>query len=90
MNSMKGQGVPSSIVMVVVAAAMLLIGPLVYGYIRDAMTGPMSSLGSASYNATVSTVDDNVWSGFSLLSVSIIVLAAIAIIGIVLLLKAVA
>ena len=90
MNTMKGQGVPSSIVMVVVAAAMLLVGPLVYGYIRDAMTTPMSNLKSTSYNDTVATVDSNTWAGFSLLSVSIIVLAAVAIIGIVLLLKAVA
>ena len=54
------------------------------------MTTPMSSLGSSSYNATVNTVDSNTWAGFSLLSVAIIVLSAVAIIGIVLLLKAVA
>lgn len=90
MNTMKGQGIPSSIVMVVVAAAMLLIGPLVYGYIRDSMKTPMSNLGSTNYNTTVATVDSNTWSGFQLLSVAVIVLAAVAIIGIVLLLKAVA
>ena len=90
MNTMKGQAVPTSIVMVVVAAAMLLIGPLVYGYIRNAMTAPMSTLNSANYNSTVTSVDSNVWNSFGLLSVAVIVLAAVAIISIVLLLKAVA
>lgn len=92
MNNLKGQGVPvvGTIVVVVIAAAMLMIGPLVFGYIRDAMTTPMDNLNSASYNNTVTSVENNTWSGFELLSVSVIVLAAVAIIGIVLLLRTVA
>lgn len=54
------------------------------------MKTPMSNLNNANYNTTVSTVDSNTWSGFQLLSVAVIVLAAVAIIGIVLLLRAVA
>ena len=90
MNTMlKGQGV-GSVVTVIVVAVMVIIGGLTYGYIRSAMTAPMSSLGSASFNSTVSTVDSNTWSGLTLLSVAVIIIAAVAIIGYVLLLRGVA
>ncbi len=88
---LKGQAaVTGSVITVVVVAVMVLIGGLTYGYIRDAMTTPMSNLGSTQFNATVSTVDANSWAGLELLSVAVIVIAAVAIIGVVLLLRAVA
>ena len=74
---------------VIIVAVMVIIGGLVYGYIRDAMTTPMSQLGSSSFNTTVSTVDANTYAGLQLLSVAVIVTAAVAILGIVLLLRAV-
>ena len=87
----KGQiAVTGSVVTVLIVAVMVLIGGLTYGYVRDAMTTPMSNLGSSDFNNTVSTVDDNAWAGLELMSVSVIVMAAVAILGIVLLLKAVA
>jgi hypothetical protein len=89
--SLKGQiGVTGSVVAVLVVAVMVIIGALTYGYVRDAITTPMSNLGSTDFNNTVANVDSNAYAGFDLLSVSVIVLAAVAILGIVLLLKAVA
>ena len=88
---MKGQiAITASVVTVIIVAVMVIIGGLTYGYIRDAITTPMSSLASTSFNTTVATVDANTWAGLELMSVSVIVLAAVAILGIVLLLKAVA
>ena len=88
---MKAQiAITASVVTVIIVAVMVIIGGLTYGYIRDAMNGPMSSLGSTSFNNTIATVDANTWAGLELMSVSVIVLAAVAILGIVLLLKAVA
>lgn len=82
--------VTGSVITVIIVAVMVIIGGLTYGYVRDAMTPIMSSLGSASFNTTVDTVDTNTWAGLQLMSVAVIVLAAVAILGIVLLLKAVA
>jgi len=87
----KGQmGITGSVITVLIVAVMVIIGGLTYGYVRDAMTTPMSNLASASFNSTVSTVDSNTWAGLELMSVAVIVLAAVAILGIVLMLKAVA
>jgi len=82
--------VTASVITVIIVATLVIIGGLTYGYIRDAMTTPMSNLASTSFNTTVDTVDSNTWAGLQLMSVSVIVLAAVAILGIVLLLKAVA
>lgn len=58
-----------------------MIGATVFAYVRDAITTPMSSLQSTNLNNTISSMEDNAYSGFDLLSVSVIVLAAVAIIG---------
>jgi len=88
---LKGQmAVTTSVITVIIVAVMVIIGGLTYGYIRNAMTSPMSTLASTSFNATVAAVDSNTWAGLSLMSVSVIVLAAVAIVSIVLILKAVA
>ena len=88
---LKGQlAVTGSVITVIIIAVMVIIGGLTYGYVRDAMTTPMSNLANADFNSTVDTVDDNAWAGLELMSVAVIVLAAVAILGIVLLLKAVA
>lgn len=87
----KGQiAVTGSVVTVLIVAVMVLIGGLTYGYIRDAITTPMSNLASTDFNTTVATIDSNIWAGLGLMSVAVIVLAAVSILGIVLLLKAVA
>jgi hypothetical protein len=87
----KGQlAVTSSVITVIVVAVMVIIGGVVYGYIRDAMTTPMSDLGSSALNSTIATIDTNTYAGLNLMSVAVIVLAAVAILAIVLLLKAVA
>jgi hypothetical protein len=89
--SKKGQfAVTGSVVAVLVVAIMVIVGALTYGYVRDAITTPMSNLASTSFNNTVANVDSNAYAGFDLLSVAAIVLAAVAIVSIVLLLKAVA
>lgn len=91
MNMRKGQlAVTGSVITVIIVAVMVIIGGLTYGYIRDAMTTPMSNLANTAFNTTVATVDSNTWAGLELMSVAVIVLAAVAILGIVLLLKAVA
>jgi len=91
MGKLKGQAATAgTVITVVTVAIMVIIGGLVYGYVRDAMSTPMSDLGSTDFNNTVDTVDSNAWAGLSLLSVAVIVLAAVAIISIVLLLRAVA
>ena len=91
MRKFKGQfAVTGAVVAVLVVAVMVIIGALTYGFIRDAITTPMSTLGSSAFNATVANVDANAYAGFDLLSVAVIVLAAVAILGIVLLLKAIA
>jgi hypothetical protein len=91
MKMSKGQiAVTGSVVTVLIVAVMVLIGGLTYGYIRDAITTPMSNLGSTDFNNTVTTIDSNTWAGLGLMSVAVIVLAAVSILGIVLLLKAVA
>ena len=58
-----------------------MVGALVFAYVRDALSQPMGNLASAQLNATISTMESNTYSGFDLLSVSVIVLAAVAIIG---------
>lgn len=91
MQKSKGQlAITGSVLSLIIVAVMVLIGGLTYGYIRNSMTPIMSSLGSTAFNATVATVDTNFWAGMSLMSVAVIVLAAVSILGIVLLLKAVA
>lgn len=75
-----------AVVTIVIVAVLILIGALVYGYVRDAITTPMSNLGSTNFNNTVSTIDSNSWSGFELIAVGVIVLAAVAIIGVIFLL----
>jgi len=88
---MKGQmAVTGSVIAVIIVAVLVIIGGLVYGYVRDAINTPMSNLASTNFNNTVTTVDNNTWAGLQLMSVAVIVLAAVAILGIVLLLKAVA
>ncbi len=57
------------------------MGAIVFAFVRDAMTTPMSSINSASLNTTIANIESNTYSGFDLLSVSVIVLAAVAIIG---------
>ena len=86
----KGQlAITGSVITVIIVAVMVIVGGLAYGYIRDAMNAPMSNLGSTAYNATVASVDANTYAGLQLMSVAVIVLAAVAILGIVLLLRAV-
>ena len=86
----KGQiAITGSVITVIVVAVMVIIGGLTYGYIRDAITPSMSNLGSTDFNTTVGQVDTNTYAGLQLLSVAVIVLAAVAILGIVLLLRAV-
>ncbi len=87
----KGQvAITGSVVTVIVVAVMVIIGGLTYGFIRDAISSPMSTLDSADFNTTVGIVDTNTYAGLQLMSVAVIVLAAVAILGIVLLLRAVA
>ncbi len=58
-----------------------MVGALVFAYVRDALSQPMGNLASAQLNSTIATMESNTYSGFDLLSVSVIVLAAVAIIG---------
>ena len=91
MQKLKGQiDVTGSVITVIIVAVMILIGGLTYGFIRDALTPIMSTLGSTAFNATVTSVDTNTYAGLQLLSVAVIVLAAVAILGIILLLRAIA
>lgn len=91
MQKLKGQiAVTGSVITVIIVAVMILIGGLTYGFIRDAITPIMSTLGSAAFNTTVASVDTNTYAGLQLLSVAVIVLAAVAILGIILLLRAIA
>ncbi len=91
MHKMQGQvAAAGAVITVVIVAVLILIGGLTYGYIRDALTPIMSTLGSTAYNTTVAAVDANTYAGLQLLSVAVIVLAAVAILGIVLLLRAIA
>ena len=86
----KGQvAVTGSVITVIIVAVMVIIGGLTYGFIRDAMSTPMSTLGSTALNTTIATVDANTYAGLQLISVAVIVLAAVAILGIILLLRAV-
>lgn len=75
-----------AVVTIVIVSVLILIGALVYGYVRDAITTPMDNLNSTSFNNTVATIDSNSWSGFELIAVGVIVLAAVAIIGVIFLL----
>ena len=71
MQKFKGQfAVTGAVVAVLVVAVMVIIGALTYGFIRDAITTPMSTLGSTAFNATVANVDANAYAGFDLLSVA--------------------
>lgn len=91
MPKMKGQiAATGAVITVVVVAVLIIIGGLTYGFIRDAITPIMSTLGSTQFNTTVASVDTNTYAGLQLLSVAVIVLAAVAILGIVLLLRAIA
>lgn len=90
MQKLKGQAVTGSVVTVIIVAVMIIIGGLTYGYIRNSMSVPMNTLASIAFNQTVAQVDANTYAGFQLMSVTPIVLAAVAIVGIVLVLKAVA
>jgi len=56
----KGQAT-GAVVAVVVIAIMAIMGGLVYGYVRDAMTTPMSDLNNSNFNSTVATIDSNAW-----------------------------
>ena len=66
---------------VVIVAVLIMVGALVFAYVRDALSTPMGNLDSAKLNSTISTMESNTYAGFDLLSVSVIVLAAVAIIG---------
>lgn len=78
----RGQyGVTGTAVAVVIVAVLIMIGALVFAYVRDSLTTPMNSLNSAGLNASIATMESNTYAGFDLLSVSVIVLAAVAIIG---------
>ena len=66
---------------VVIVAVLIMIGATVFAFVRDAMTTPMASLNSAQLNASILNIENNAYSGFDLLSVAVIVLAAVAIIG---------
>lgn len=91
MQKLKGQiAVTGSVITVIIVAVMILIGGLTYGFIRDAITPIMSTLASTAFNTTVAAVDTNTYAGLQLLSVAVIVLAAVAILGIILLLRAIA
>ncbi len=87
MNKKKGFAVQGMVITLAIVAILLLITGLVYGYVRDAMTSPMSSLGSTDYNNTVDNIDSNTYSSLDLASVTPIVLAAVLVIGVVLLLR---
>lgn len=73
--------VTGTAIAVVIVAVLIMIGATVFAYVRDAITTPMSNLNSTDLNNTISSMEDNTYSGFDLLSVSVIVLAAVAIIG---------
>jgi hypothetical protein len=87
MKMRKGIAVQGMVITLAIVAILLLITGLVYGYVRDAMNAPMSSLGSTAYNATVANIDSNTYSSLDLASVTPIVLAAVLVIGVVLLLR---
>lgn len=73
--------VTGTAIAVVIVAVLIMVGLIVFGYVRDAMTTPMDNINSATLNNSVSNVESNTYSGFDLLSVSVIVLAAVAIIA---------
>lgn len=73
--------VTGTAIAVVIVAVLIIIGATVFAFVRDAITTPMSSIGSANLNATITNMENNTYSGFDLLSVAVIVLAAVAIIG---------
>lgn len=83
----KAFAVQSMVITLAIVAILLLITGLVYGYVRDAMNAPMSSLASTDYNNTVANIDSNTYSSLDLASVTPIVLAAVLVIGVVLLLR---
>lgn len=83
----KGFAVQSMVITLAIVAILLLITGLVYGYVRSAMTSPMSSLGSSAYNTTVGNIDTNTYAALDLASVTPIVLGAVLVIGVVLLLR---
>ena len=87
MPKMKGVAVQGMIITLAIVAILLIITGLIYGYVRDAMNAPMSSLGSTAFNTTVANIDANTYASFDLASVTPIVLAAVLVIGVVLLLR---
>lgn len=73
--------VTGTAIAVVIVAVLIIIGATVFAFVRDAITTPMSSINSTALNATITNMENNTYSGFDLLSVAVIVLAAVAIIG---------
>lgn len=73
--------VSGTAIAVVIVAVLIMIGATVFAYVRDAITTPMSNLQSTDLNNTIASMEDNAYSGFDLLSVAVIVLAAVAIIA---------
>lgn len=73
--------VSGTAIAVVIVAVLIMIGATVFAYVRDAITTPMSNINSTDLNNTIASMEDNTYSGFDLLSVAVIVLAAVAIIA---------
>ena len=73
--------VTGTAIAVVIVAVLIMIGATVFAFVRDSLTTPMASLNSAKLNASITNIENNAYSGFDLLSVAVIVLAAVAIIG---------
>ncbi len=76
--------ITGTIITVVIAAIMIIVGVIIF---EETSTSINRGGWSAAANTSFTNVSANTFSGFDLLAVAIIVLAAVAILGIVLLLQ---
>lgn len=86
---MKGQTLSpvGAIVIVTVVAVIISLTLMTYGIIRNSVSSSMGALDSDGLNDTIDTIDSNTFAAFSLSSVSVLILGAGALIGMVLILR---
>ena len=79
LKSQAGVGIKELIATLVVSGVLLMVGVIVFATVASTMN---TSALSASANSTYQTIQNTAYSGFQLATVSLIVLAAAVIIGI--------
>ena len=72
---------------VVVVAITIIVGLVIYASTYNAMIPTLASINNAQLNSTVSNVNTTTYNSFTLLVISLIVLAAVAILSYVFLLR---